>query len=119
MMEWSHRGGRIIAVTNQGGIERGFVTQRNVRLALDRTQELAGGLFDVMAFCPHWGDHCWCRKPQPGMVYEALSQLALNFPDEVYPRQQALVVGDRFEDEGLAVALGVTFRQADDWRAGK
>lgn len=31
--------------------------------------------------CPHnWDDGCFCRKPQPGMLYEAQREYDLNLP---------------------------------------
>ncbi len=123
MRAWKADGGRIIGVSNQGGIGAGLVEAPAVASAMLETErqcvdQLGRPLFDEVAYCPHHpesGD-CWCRKPLPGLVYDLIGRLEIVHRDEHYPRSQAVLVGDRQDDVDLAAVLDVTFQWAEDWR---
>lgn len=127
MHEWKQRGGRIIGVSNQGGIALGYVTMEAVAAAVAETQRQCRGLFDMVAICQHHPDaeapefsRCWCRKPRAGMAIQAAWDLGtVRHRGEMYPPHLALVVGDRPEDRGLAEALNVDFMDASEWREGR
>ena len=52
-------------------------------------------------FCPHKPeDGCRCRKPKPGMVYDACSELGLTIEDI------DCVIGDKKSDVELADNIG-------------
>lgn len=123
MREWKAAGGRIVAVTNQGGIALGHLSVEDCHGALMRTIELAEGLFDGVTMCTHHPDaadpeaaSCWCRKPLPGLVFEGIRVLTEKHHDEWYPRRLARFVGDRAEDEECAQRAGLEFVWADQWR---
>ncbi len=129
MLAWKAKGGRIIAVSNQGGIALGHLSFEDCSKAMLRTHELTGKLFDKIAWCRHHPDaldpeyaRCWCRKPSPGLLIETALELArhthqpLNTP-EFYPPYMGLFVGDRPEDEQCAKLAGFPFKWARDWRA--
>lgn len=129
MRAWRAAGGRIIGVSNQGGIALGLVAAAAVAAGMRETQRQAGGLFDRIAYCRHHPDaddplmaRCWCRKPKPGLAIEAMGQLARQLEQrgvhEMYPPHLALMVGDRLEDQACAGHLGVAFQWAQEWRAG-
>jgi D-glycero-D-manno-heptose 1,7-bisphosphate phosphatase len=123
MRRWKKAGGRIIGISNQGGVALGLVTYENVCEAMVETQRQARGLFDKIAFCVHHPDaahpemaRCWCRKPSPGLVIESALDLARKH-DEFYPPYMGLMVGDRSEDVQCAAMAGLDFEWAKDWRA--
>ncbi len=125
MRAWKAGGGRIVGVSNQGGIALGIVSYGRVAEAMVETHRQADLLFDKVAFCAHHPDaehpemaRCWCRKPRAGLAIEALIDLGRRHPDEFYPPYMALMVGDRPEDEAMADALNVDFVWAAEWRAG-
>lgn len=129
MARWRARGGRIIGVSNQGGIAMGEVAESAVRAAMHKTQRQAQGHFDRITWCKHHPDasdplmaRCWCRKPKPGGAIEAMNQLAFQLRqrgvNEMYPPHLALFVGDRDEDKQCADALDVDFLSAVTWRTG-
>lgn len=68
-------GYRIIVITNQAGIGRGFMTESDLEIIHEQmTKELSqsGGSIDRIYQCPHhWDDDCECRKPKPGMFFRA------------------------------------------------
>jgi len=124
MIRWKARGGRIIAVSNQGGIALGLVKLHCVADAMAETYHQAHGLFDKIAWCSHHPDasdpemaRCWCRKPSPGLIIEAAIELARHYAGEMYPPHMGLMVGDRPEDQECAKLAGLDFQWAHEWRA--
>ena len=122
MRRWKSGGGRIIAVSNQGGIALGIVTMKAVKAAMVETHRQCEELFDKITWCSHHpnAEHpeyarCWCRKPSPGLVIEGAFDCAARF-NEYYPPYMGLMVGDRFEDEECARLAGLDFQQAVEWR---
>jgi D-glycero-D-manno-heptose 1,7-bisphosphate phosphatase len=122
MRRWKTGGGRIIGVSNQGGIALGHLDVTECGAAMKRTQELAEGLFDYILVCPHHPQashlemaRCWCRKPAPGLVIEAALALGCEHR-EAYPPYMALMVGDRPEDEECARIASIDFQWAAEWR---
>jgi D-glycero-D-manno-heptose 1,7-bisphosphate phosphatase len=123
MRRWKAGGGRIVAVTNQGGIALGLVDPDAVKAALWETHRQTGELFDRIAVCIHHPEapdpeqaRCWCRKPKPGLVIESAVDLG-RYYGERYPPHMALMVGDRPEDEECARLAGLDFQEAAEWRA--
>lgn len=124
MRRWKTGGGRIIGVSNQGGIALGHVTPSDVAAAMLETHRQADNLFDKIVWCSHYPTaahpemaRCWCRKPSPGLIIEGANALAEAHPGEVYPPYMGLMVGDRPEDEQCASLAGLDFRWAADWRS--
>lgn len=122
MRRWKHGGGRIIAVSNQGGIALGHMSIRTCVTIMQRTHQLTGQLFDKIAWCSHHpaAQHpemarCWCRKPSPGLLIESALDLAGRH-NEIYPPYMGLFIGDRPEDEECARLAGFDFAWAKDWR---
>lgn len=123
MRRWKAGGGRVVGVSNQGGVALGIVTHANVAAAMRATYEQAERLFDKIAYCVHHPDaaspemaRCWCRKPSPGLVIEAALEVAARH-GEYYPPYMGLMVGDRPEDQECARLAGLDFQWAAEWRA--
>jgi D-glycero-D-manno-heptose 1,7-bisphosphate phosphatase len=124
MRRWKSGGGRIVAVSNQGGIALGHLSYTQCAATMFQTHQLAGRLFDKMAFCAHHPSaqdpemaRCWCRKPSPGLLIEAALEMAAKYRGEIYPPHLALMVGDRDEDRECARIASIDFVLASDWRA--
>src|SRR5579864_9111946 len=80
---------RLIVVTNQAGIAKGYVTETTVQRLHDHLRaEMArySARLDAIYHCPHHVDGIipelstsfTCRKPQPGMLMQAAADLDLN-----------------------------------------
>ncbi|WP_412178413.1 D-glycero-alpha-D-manno-heptose-1,7-bisphosphate 7-phosphatase [Rhizobium sp. PL01] len=88
-------GYRLVVVTNQSGVGRGYFSIGDVEKCNQRASELlslAGVWIDDWLFCPHApGENCRCRKPLPGLIDQAR---------EIFPvdQQRSFVIGDRDSD---------------------
>lgn len=107
-------GARLVVVTNQSGIARGFLSAddlEGVHAKLRRLLEAAGAPLDGLYYCPHHPDEgCVCRKPQPGMIEQAVREHGLD-PARAY------LIGDHRRDMELARRVGaksVLVRTQDD-----
>ena len=67
------KGFKLIVITNQSGIGRGFFTVAEYRLVESEvSRQLGHGLIDATYFCPDVpGQHSSHRKPSPGMILQA------------------------------------------------
>lgn len=68
-------GYQIIIVSNQAGIARGFMTHEDlaeIHNKMEEELESCRGSIDKIYYCPHgWDEECDCRKPKPGMLFQA------------------------------------------------
>jgi D-glycero-D-manno-heptose 1,7-bisphosphate phosphatase len=122
LLEWKAGNGRILAVSNQGGIALGFTTSAEVKEKLEHVNELTGNLIDVIVWCPHHPSapappmvKCWCRKPSPGLIVAAVINMEPVY-GERYPSYLALMVGDMESDKQCAELAGMDFMWASEWR---
>lgn len=93
-------GARLAVVTNQSGIGRGILDAEDVARVNARMSELLGP-FDLILVCPHHpADLCSCRKPEPGLLRWAASELRL-------PADRCTTIGDRSSDMLAAQAAGM------------
>ena len=124
MRRWKTAGGRILGLSNQGGIALGLVHMADVANAMWETHKQAAQLFDKLVWCQHHPDapdpemaRCWCRKPRIGGLVDGAITLAHDHPGEIYPPHMGLFVGDRKEDEECARNANFDFQWAAEWRA--
>lgn len=96
---------RIVVVTNQAGIGKGLMDERDLDAVHRKMQALvyaAGGRLDGIYFCPHRPDAgCACRKPATGMALQART----DFPDIDF--KNTWMVGDSASDIQLGHSLGM------------
>jgi heptosyltransferase-2 len=96
-------GARLVVVTNQSGIGRGFLTLKDLEAVHARLQgilEQGDAALDAIYFCPHHPDDgCRCRKPGTAMIERAVSELQLDL-------RRSYIVGDHFRDVQLARNVG-------------
>ncbi|MFM8551126.1 MAG: lipopolysaccharide heptosyltransferase II [Nitrospiraceae bacterium] len=96
-------GARLVLVTNQSGVARGFFTVealKAVHAKLLALLEAGGGTLDAIYFCPHHPDDaCLCRKPNSAMAERAAADLGLDL-------SAGYVVGDQARDIELGRRIG-------------
>lgn len=101
-----------ILTTNQTGAARGFYDLDHIHALNDRVQALlkeqADAHLDAVFYCPHLGKgivpefaiDCTCRKPEPGMIHDALKL----FPEIDLPH--SWVFGDKASDVAFGKNAG-------------
>ncbi|HEU0265673.1 MAG TPA: D-glycero-beta-D-manno-heptose 1,7-bisphosphate 7-phosphatase [Geobacterales bacterium] len=119
-------GFRVIVVTNQSGVARGYfdlAAVERIHRQLDAELAAQGTAVDAYFVCPHHPIHgkgeflmeCACRKPLPGMLLQAAEQFGLDL-------QQSWMVGDKVADlqageragcRSLLVATGYGRRESE------
>lgn len=103
LVRLKHLGCKLVVVTNQSGVARGFITPEQLAEVHRRLGELLdceGAQLDRIYTCTHRDeDGCACRKPKCGLVERAARELDFD------PRQ-AYMVGDKACDVLLGQAVG-------------
>lgn len=102
-----HRSGfTVMVITNQPGIARGHMREEDLNEIHDcMLQETvqAGGRIEKVYFCPHgWDENCQCRKPEPGMIYQAQREYNLDLTRTCF-------IGDDERDRAAALTAGCPF----------
>src|SRR5262249_30556559 len=91
-------GYRLIVVSNQSGVARGFFPEEALTQVWQRLAELftsAGARLAGFYYCPHHPEgivaryvgECDCRKPQPGLIFRATRELDVDL-------ERSWLVGD-------------------------
>jgi D-glycero-D-manno-heptose 1,7-bisphosphate phosphatase len=105
---------KIVIVSNQSAVGRGIIsleTALQINQRIIETIEEHGGRIDGSFICPHAPqDNCDCRKPKPGLFYQAAAALSLDL-------EQSYLIGDALSDLLAAQAAGL--RQAALVRTGR
>ena len=100
------RGYKIVIVTNQSGICRGYYTEEDFkRLTEWMEAEFAKEHISIAKtyHCPHHPEFtgsCSCRKPEPGMFLKAKEELDLDMENSV-------MIGDKPSDIEAAKRAGI------------
>jgi D-glycero-D-manno-heptose 1,7-bisphosphate phosphatase len=100
----------VVVMTNQSGIARGLYDEQFVRDTHDEMTarlRVGGAAIDGFYYCPHHPDatvdsyrkDCDCRKPAPGMLLRAASELDLDLA-------RSFTVGDKWTDVEVARGAG-------------
>jgi D-glycero-D-manno-heptose 1,7-bisphosphate phosphatase len=94
---------RVVIATNQSGVARGYYDVAMLDCIHEKfMHELAivGGCIEEIFFCPHHPDEkCACRKPNPGLIYQAEKKYSLNLAE-------TFLIGDSITDIRAARAAG-------------
>jgi D-glycero-D-manno-heptose 1,7-bisphosphate phosphatase len=99
-----------VVVTNQAGVARGYFPEsmiEEVHGILRAAMEAGSARLDGIYYCPHhpsageppYRMDCDCRKPRPGLLRRAATDLGVDLG-------QSWVVGDRLGDLQLAWSVG-------------
>lgn len=95
-------GYKIIVITNQAGIARGYYSERDVKKLhnyVDSKLKKKGVNIDAYYYCPHhpegivkdYAVTCQCRKPKTAMIQKAVDEWNINL-------NESIIVGDKETD---------------------
>ncbi len=96
---------KIIIVTNQSGIGRGYYSEKDFHTVTDwmlgQFKDHEVDILDVL-YCPHRPDsNCDCRKPKPGMFNQANAKYHINM-------EASWMIGDKEADIQAANSAGIS-----------
>lgn len=109
---WKETGFRVVVVTNQAGVARGYYGEAEVKALhqyMNCLMEKEGAHIDQFYYCPHHPEHgvgqykvqCHCRKPDIGMFEQAEK-------DEAVDKARSFMIGDKWIDIEAGFRYGVT-----------
>lgn len=103
MAKLNQAGARLIVVTNQSGVARGFFSISAldaIHAKLIRLLGEAGASLDAIYLCPHHPDDaCECRKPNTGLIDRAVREQKVDLT-------RSYLIGDHARDMELATRVG-------------
>ena len=102
---------KLIVVSNQSGVARGFFNETTVRNVNEKMLDLLAKSaikIDGIYYCPHHPQYgspeykidCNCRKPKPGMIYQAIKEHKLDI-------LRSIIIGDKLSDVLTGKSLGM------------
>ena len=96
------RGYKLIVITNQSGIGRGYFNHEQYRtVEAELSRRIGDGVIDATYYCPHLPDAgCKCRKPSPEMVLQAAREHDVDLA-------RSFFIGDKRSDLDCGRAAGV------------
>ncbi len=111
LRQFAELGYALVVVTNQAGIAKGRYSEADYALLTAHMRELLrrqGVEFAGVYHCPHHPDGsvaryavpCACRKPAPGLLLQAATDLGLDLA-------RSVLVGDKISDTQAGRAAGV------------
>ena len=100
----------IFIITNQSGIGRGYYTEKQFHEFMEKLIHYLHERFDLKIkdyfFCPHLPKAqqrtplCSCRKPEPGMFYQAQKLHGIDF-------SKSFMIGDKISDVKASYKAGI------------
>ncbi|MDH7504132.1 MAG: HAD-IIIA family hydrolase [Verrucomicrobiota bacterium] len=111
----NHHGIRVVVVTNQPVVAKGFCTEADIEMIHRKLETLLGrehAFIDRIYYCPHHPERgfpgerpdlkieCECRKPRPGLIRRAMKELNID-------PNMSWVIGDSTVDIATAKNSGL------------
>lgn len=94
---------KFVVISNQAGISRGIMTSEQVdrvNLKIKSDLEIRGIEILDFFYCPHgWDDGCDCRKPNPGLLFQASEKFGFVLRNTTF-------IGDDIRDSQAAMKAG-------------
>lgn len=114
---WNELGYKVIVITNQAGVARGYYKEEDVQVLhqyINERLEKINAHIDAFYYCPHHPVHgtgkykvdCNCRKPKTGMLEQAI----LDFNIDV---GKSYLFGDHDSDIEAGEAMKIKSHKID------
>jgi histidinol-phosphate phosphatase family protein len=103
---------RILIVTNQQGIAKGIMSANDLNTLhqyMLQQLKVKGGVIEKIYYCPHLvAANCSCRKPNPGMIQQAI----IDFP--TIKIEESYLIGDSDSDIIAGDKMGLNTIKVDN-----
>lgn len=103
MMHLANQGFSFIIVTNQAGIARGMVSEKELinmhKLMVTELDSKGIKIHDIFVCPHHWNENCNCRKPKAGLFLQISKKYMLRMDTTLY-------IGDDIRDAEAAYNAG-------------
>jgi len=97
-------GFKIIVITNQSGIARGYFSEKTLEKIHERMKKellKKGATLDAIYYCPHHpDDNCDCRKPNTGLFKKAVKDFDID-------TSRSFIIGDMTIDVEAGHRMGL------------
>jgi len=93
----------LIVVTNQSGLSTGLIKQEHydeIKKFLIESMDAEGITLKAIYECPHHDDNHFCRKPNTGMIEQAVEEHDIDL-------SRSFMIGDSTRDINMANRLGI------------
>lgn len=111
VLRLNQNGYRVIVISNQPGIARGKLSTKALEAIHGKMRQNLneiGAKIDAIYYCPHgWDEGCDCRKPNPGLLYQAQKDFSLDLT-------KCYMVGDDERDMQAGRTAGCKCVQVTD-----
>lgn len=99
---------KLVVISNQSGIARGLITDKEVNAVNNRINEILKDFsveIDKFFYCPYHPEfnteeECLCRKPSPAMIYNSAKELGINLC-------KSYLIGDSASDIECGILAGI------------
>ena len=106
MKKLAQQGYSFIVITNQAGIARKMVSEKDLarmhQLMISKLKSEGVIVLDVYVCPHHWDDNCLCRKPKSGMFYHAQKKFDIDLTNSIF-------IGDQKTDRISAKNADVSY----------
>ncbi len=97
----------VFVISNQAGVSKGIYSQQTLDLITAKMLEVVksgGGLIHGVYYCTHRDEEgCACRKPKPGLVHLAISQME----NKDIELTKSYFIGDTIRDIQTGKSVGL------------
>lgn len=106
-------GYKLIIITNQSGIARGYYTEEQMNEFNNYMCNILkknGVIIDKIYYCPHCEDNCNCRKPKTELFYKAKQDFDIDF-------SKSFAIGDKERDLSICkkeAIKGILFGESNN-----
>lgn len=109
LVEFEKKGFILVIVSNQSVVARGLMDEKKMRLidAVVRNKLAKKGVkIKASFYCPHHPEftgECDCRKPKPGLIFQAIKKLKID-------PLSSVIIGDKPSDLEAGKGAGIKTR---------
>lgn len=104
LVQLTRVGFELYVISNQAGIARGVMSESDlvaIHQKMEKELNKHGVTIAGIYYCPHgWDSGCECRKPKPGMFYQAAREHDIDL-------SRAFFVGDDERDKEVGALIGL------------